>query len=105
MWIRFRCLKYWLKGEDKGKTEIFVENLPGGPDNIKLAPDGSFWIALLQVQKFLSIVYWTRFDIQIKESELIQGNEKKVERPKTTLVEIFKNDMSIEESNKYYNFG
>lgn len=50
MWVRFRCLKYWLKGEDKGKTEIFVENLPGGPDNIKLAPDGSFWIAVLQVQ-------------------------------------------------------
>jgi sugar lactone lactonase YvrE len=49
MWVRFRCLKYWLKGEDKGKTEIFVENLPGGPDNINLAPDGSFWIALLQV--------------------------------------------------------
>ncbi|XP_075673793.1 protein STRICTOSIDINE SYNTHASE-LIKE 4-like [Castanea sativa] len=46
---KFRCLKYWLKGEDKGKTEIFVENLPGGPDNIKLAPDGSFWIALLQL--------------------------------------------------------
>ncbi|XP_059432040.1 protein STRICTOSIDINE SYNTHASE-LIKE 4-like [Corylus avellana] len=46
---RFRCLKYWLKGENKGKTEIFVENLPGGPDNINLAPDGSFWIALLQL--------------------------------------------------------
>lgn len=46
---KFRCLKYWLKGENKGKTEIFVENLPGGPDNIKLAPDGSFWIALLQL--------------------------------------------------------
>lgn len=47
--IRFRCLKYWLEGENKGKTEIFVEHLPGGPDNINLAPDGSFWIALLQV--------------------------------------------------------
>ncbi|KAB1209510.1 Protein YLS2 [Morella rubra] len=46
---KFRCLKYWLKGEDKGKTEIFIENLPGGPDNINLAPDGSFWIALLQL--------------------------------------------------------
>lgn len=46
---KFRCLKYWLSGEGKGKTEIFVDNLPGGPDNIKLAPDGSFWIALLQL--------------------------------------------------------
>ncbi|KAL6959774.1 hypothetical protein U1Q18_039929 [Sarracenia purpurea var. burkii] len=46
---KFRCQKYWLRGEDKGKTEIFVDNLPGGPDNINLAPDGSFWISLLQL--------------------------------------------------------
>ncbi|XVF48875.1 hypothetical protein PTKIN_Ptkin03bG0223300 [Pterospermum kingtungense] len=46
---RFRCLKYWLKGETKGQTEIFIDNLPGGPDNINLAPDGSFWIALVQL--------------------------------------------------------
>lgn len=46
---KFRCLKHWLKGDEAGKTEIFIDNLPGGPDNINLAPDGSFWIALLQV--------------------------------------------------------
>lgn len=45
---KYRCLRHWLKGVNKGKTEIFIENLPGGPDNINLAPDGSFWIALLQ---------------------------------------------------------
>ncbi|KAI4377816.1 hypothetical protein MLD38_015390 [Melastoma candidum] len=46
---KFRCIKYWLKGEKAGETEVFIENLPGGPDNINLAPDGSFWIALLQL--------------------------------------------------------
>ncbi|CAN4110296.1 unnamed protein product [Withania somnifera] len=46
---KFRCLKYWLKDEIKGQKEIFVDNLPGAPDNIKLAPDGSFWIALVQL--------------------------------------------------------
>ncbi|KAJ4834717.1 hypothetical protein Tsubulata_007672 [Turnera subulata] len=45
---KFRCIKYWLKGENRGKTEIFIDNLPGGPDNIHLAPDGSYWIALVQ---------------------------------------------------------
>ncbi|KAJ8510095.1 hypothetical protein OPV22_000529 [Ensete ventricosum] len=45
---RFRCLKHWLKGKKTGETEVFIDNLPGGPDNIKLAPDGSFWIAVLQ---------------------------------------------------------
>uniref|UniRef100_A0A7C9FH52 Strictosidine synthase n=1 Tax=Opuntia streptacantha TaxID=393608 RepID=A0A7C9FH52_OPUST len=51
--FKFRCLKYWLQGDLKGKVEIFVENLPGAPDNINLAPDGSFWIALLQVPRIL----------------------------------------------------
>ncbi|KAI3893060.1 hypothetical protein MKX03_033032 [Papaver bracteatum] len=36
-----------MEGENKGKIEVFIDNLPGGPDNINLAPDGSFWIALL----------------------------------------------------------
>lgn len=49
LWGRFRCLKYWLKGENEGRAETFIENLPGAPDNINLAPDGSFWIALLEV--------------------------------------------------------
>ncbi|KAL1825340.1 hypothetical protein DCAR_0313492 [Daucus carota subsp. sativus] len=46
---KFRCLKYWLKSEIRGKTEIFIDNLPGAPDNINLAPDGSYWIALIQI--------------------------------------------------------
>ncbi|KAI4335193.1 hypothetical protein L6164_013863 [Bauhinia variegata] len=46
---KYRCLMYWLKGVNKDKAEIFIENLPGGPDNINLAPDGSFWIALPQL--------------------------------------------------------
>ncbi|XP_047308310.1 protein STRICTOSIDINE SYNTHASE-LIKE 4-like [Impatiens glandulifera] len=46
---KFRCLKYWLKGNEIGKIEVFVDNLPGGPDNINLAPDGSFWIAILEL--------------------------------------------------------
>ncbi|TQD93722.1 hypothetical protein C1H46_020726 [Malus baccata] len=47
----WKCLRHWLEGKNKGKTEIFVENLPGGPDNINLAPDGSFWIALLRLTR------------------------------------------------------
>ncbi|KAK9210029.1 hypothetical protein WN944_002398 [Citrus x changshan-huyou] len=29
--------------------EIFIENFPGGPANIPLAPDGSFWISLIKM--------------------------------------------------------
>ncbi|MQL79965.1 hypothetical protein Taro_012409 [Colocasia esculenta] len=60
---KFRCLRYWLKGEHKGQTEVFIENLPGAPDNINLAPDGSFWVALLQLShRRLDVVHrWTTF--------------------------------------------
>ncbi|GAY37650.1 hypothetical protein CUMW_030670 [Citrus unshiu] len=46
---KFRCRKYWLKGERKRKLETFAENLPGAPDNINLAPDGTFWIAIIKL--------------------------------------------------------
>ncbi|KAJ0987494.1 hypothetical protein J5N97_005850 [Dioscorea zingiberensis] len=48
---RFRCLRYWLKGDLEGKVDVFIDNLPGGPDNVNLAPDGSFWIALVQFRR------------------------------------------------------
>ncbi|KAL0308408.1 UNVERIFIED_CONTAM: protein STRICTOSIDINE SYNTHASE-LIKE 4 [Sesamum radiatum] len=58
---KYRCLKYWLQGDVKGQTEILIDNLPGAPDNIKLAPDGSFWIALLEtIPNRLRYVYRSR---------------------------------------------
>lgn len=41
-----RILKYFLKGEKKGTTEIFVDGLPGIPDKITADNDG-MWIALI----------------------------------------------------------
>ncbi|CAM0946954.1 unnamed protein product [Alopecurus aequalis] len=48
--MRYRCLKLWLKWDKTGQAETFVGDLPGSPDNIRRAPDGSFWIALLQLR-------------------------------------------------------
>lgn len=48
---KFRCRRYWLKGNRAGILDAFIENLPGGPDNINLAPDGSFWIALIKMNQ------------------------------------------------------
>ncbi|XP_008459921.1 protein STRICTOSIDINE SYNTHASE-LIKE 4-like isoform X2 [Cucumis melo] len=45
--FKYRCVKYWVKGQKQGETEILIDHLPGAPDNVNLAPDGSFWIALL----------------------------------------------------------
>ena len=41
---RYRVLRYWLKGEKKGETEVFIENLAGFPNGISIRPDGSFWL-------------------------------------------------------------
>lgn len=41
---KYRVLRYWLKGENKGKTELFLENLPGLPNGISRREDGSFWL-------------------------------------------------------------
>jgi len=42
---KYRVLRYWLKGENVGETEIFLDNLPGIPNGIYRRSDGSFWLA------------------------------------------------------------
>ena len=42
----FRIIKYYLTGSRAGTYEYLVERLPGTPDNISLAPDGNFWVAI-----------------------------------------------------------
>jgi len=38
--------RIWLQGSDAGKVDTLIENLPGFPDNLNRAPDGSFWLGL-----------------------------------------------------------
>ncbi|HEY6632406.1 MAG TPA: SMP-30/gluconolactonase/LRE family protein [Rhizobiaceae bacterium] len=39
--------RYYFDGPKKGKTERVISDLPGYPDNINRASDGTFWMALL----------------------------------------------------------
>ncbi|KAL6520004.1 Strictosidine synthase [Orobanche hederae] len=41
-----RCKKYYIQGPRKGSIEMFTENLPGLPDNIRYDGEGQYWIAL-----------------------------------------------------------
>jgi sugar lactone lactonase YvrE len=41
---KYRVLRYWLKGEKEGQTDIFLDNLPGLPNGISRRQDGSFWL-------------------------------------------------------------
>ncbi|CAN6463890.1 unnamed protein product [Victoria cruziana] len=49
-----RCQKYYIEGEKKGTSEMFIENLPGLPDNIRYDGDGHFWIAMVAVSQIYS---------------------------------------------------
>ncbi|KAJ8045376.1 Adipocyte plasma membrane-associated protein [Holothuria leucospilota] len=42
----FRILKYYIRGEKSGDKEIFVDNLPGLPDNIRPSSSGGYWVGI-----------------------------------------------------------
>lgn len=42
---RARVWRLWLKGDKAGSKEVFLDNLPGYPDNIEAQGDGTFWMA------------------------------------------------------------
>jgi ribose transport system permease protein len=39
--------RYWFDGPKTGKVETVMDNLPGYPDNINLASDGNYWLAMV----------------------------------------------------------
>ena len=42
---RARVWRHWLRGDKAGTREVFLDNLPGYPDNIEAQGDGTFWLA------------------------------------------------------------
>ena len=42
-----RVNRYWLEGPKKGQKEVLVDKLPGYPDNINRASDGTYWVAIM----------------------------------------------------------
>ncbi|WP_264210358.1 SMP-30/gluconolactonase/LRE family protein [Leisingera thetidis] len=42
---RARVHRLWLKGGRAGEREVFLDNLPGYPDNLEAQGDGSYWLA------------------------------------------------------------
>ena len=43
---KYRILRHWLTGDKKGTTEVFLDNLPGIPDNLSCNGRDRFWVAL-----------------------------------------------------------
>ncbi|MDO6566122.1 SMP-30/gluconolactonase/LRE family protein [Alteromonas sp. 1_MG-2023] len=40
----YRVLRYFIAGPKAGMVDVFIDNLPGFPDNIARAPDGGYWV-------------------------------------------------------------
>jgi len=38
--------RYYLKGVKKGQSDIFIDGLPGYPDNIRSNTKGGFYVSL-----------------------------------------------------------
>ena len=45
-----KIFRYWIEGPKKGELEIFIDALPGNPDNINRASDGTYWLAMVGIR-------------------------------------------------------
>ncbi len=42
-----RITRVWIDGPKAGQRDIFIDGLPGFPDNITEAPNGDFWLSIV----------------------------------------------------------
>ena len=42
----YRVIRYWFAGAKAGQVDIFIDNLPGFPDNITFNGVDTYWLAL-----------------------------------------------------------
>lgn len=42
---KYRIIRYWIGGDRPGTSEVFVDNLPGFPDNLAVDDAGRYWVA------------------------------------------------------------
>ena len=46
-----RIQRLWLQGDKAGQSDVFIEHLPGTPDNINFDGDDTIWIAMPSARK------------------------------------------------------
>ena len=54
----YRVTRYWLTGDRKGESDIFIDNLPGLPDGISSNGKDTFWLSLYELRNpFLNAIF------------------------------------------------
>lgn len=49
----YRITRLWIQGPRSGQREVLVDNLPGFPGDLSIAPDGSYWCSFFSPRKRL----------------------------------------------------
>uniref|UniRef100_A0A8C4UJJ8 Adipocyte plasma membrane-associated protein n=1 Tax=Falco tinnunculus TaxID=100819 RepID=A0A8C4UJJ8_FALTI len=92
-----RIRRYYVSGLMKGGADMFVENMPGLPDNIRLSSSGGYWVAMSAVRPnpgfslldFLSEKPWIKRMLFKKEKETISALAMQQHRIYTGICEDF----------------
>jgi len=67
--------RYWFDGPKKGKVETVIDNLPGFPDNINLASDGNYWLALVGMRTPTLDLAWKMPGFRKRMAKLVPIDE------------------------------
>jgi ribose transport system permease protein len=67
--------RYWFDGPKKGKVEVVIDNLPGFPDNINLASDGNYWLALVGMRVPTLDLAWQMPSFRKRMAKLVPIDE------------------------------
>ena len=51
-----RVHRLWLKGEKTGQQDVFIDELPGTPDNIRFDGENTFWIAMPSLRASIDLL-------------------------------------------------
>ena len=51
-----RVHRLWLKGEKAGQQDVFIDELPGTPDNIRFDGENTFWIAMPSLRASIDLL-------------------------------------------------
>ncbi len=116
----YRIIKYWIAGPKKGKSEPFIENLPGFPDNISAGQNRLFWLAFFAprnalLDKLSDKPFWRKVILRMPEFlkpkpdlrghiiALDQSGDVKInlQNPKTN----YPQNTSVLETDKYLYIG
>ncbi|MFT4278279.1 MAG: SMP-30/gluconolactonase/LRE family protein [Rhodopseudomonas sp.] len=67
--------RYWFDGPKSGKVEVVMDNLPGYPDNINLASDGNYWLALVGMRSPALDLAWRMPDFRRRMGKRLPVDE------------------------------